>query len=170
MVNPDLEPLRPEQIIEYVEIFHLKCDKTMEQIFAGEEYTLIATEETEDLLFRINFFTNGLHWEMTENPRYIPIGSLYPLSEASEEFKDDYIKALDAKAKYTGYLTAHWGIPFPFLRLEHVESYPAEMYWFYRNIPEEILRRVYIEIDGMPLMQYLDLMRKYSLPPVAAKR
>jgi hypothetical protein len=37
------------------------------------------------------------------------------------------------------------------------------MYWFYKNIPEEILRRVYIEKDGLTLMQYLDFIDEYSL-------
>jgi len=163
MENPNLEPLTPEQMIEYIEIFHLECNKTAEQIMAGEEYSLTATEETADLLFRINFFTNGLHGELFEHS-VRPIGSYYPLNYASKEFKEIYINALNAKIKYTGYLTVHWEIDYAFLRVEHVEFYPAEMYWFYKNIPEEILRRVYIEVDaGMPLMQYIDFMESYSL-------
>ena len=163
MENPNLESLTPEQMVEYIEIFYLECDKTTEQILSGEEYTITASEETADLLFRINFFTNGLHGEVLDNSPAFPVGSIYPLNHASKEFREIYINALDAKIKYTGYLTAHWRIPFPFLRLEHVEFYPAEMYWFYKNIPDEILRRVYIDVDGMPLMQYIDLMENYCL-------
>jgi len=158
--NPNLEPLTPEQMIEYIEIFHLQCDKTTEQILAGEEYSLIATEETADLLFRINFLTNGLHGEPS---RYYPFGSTFPLKDAGEEFSEVYLIALTAKDKYTGYLTAHWGREYPFLRVEHVECYPAEMYWFYISIPEEILRRIYIEQNGMSLPQYLDFIVKYIL-------
>jgi hypothetical protein len=89
---------------------------------------------------------------------------MYPLKGASKEFLEIYKRGLDAKEKYTGYLTAHWGIiHYSFLRLEHVENYPAEMYWFYKNIPEEMLRRVYIEKDGLTLMQYLDFIEEYRM-------
>ncbi|MDR0491378.1 MAG: hypothetical protein LBH28_09080, partial [Oscillospiraceae bacterium] len=95
---------------------------------------------------------------------YTPVGKMYPLKGASKEFLEIYKRGLDAKEKYTGYLTAHWGIiHYSFLRLEHVENYPAEMYWFYKNIPEEMLRRVYIEKDGLTLMQYLDFIEEYRM-------
>jgi hypothetical protein len=128
---------------------------------AGEDYTLVATEKTAELLFRINFFTNGLHVEPTN--RYPTIESAPPLNEASEKFLEDYQSALSAKERFTGYLTAHWLRAYPFLRVEHVEFYPAEMYWFYKSIPEDILRRVYVEIERMFLTQYLDIMVMYRL-------
>jgi len=161
--NPNLEQLTPEQVLEYIEIFHLKADITSEQVLAGVGFTLTATDETADLLLRINYFTAGLHIELWGDP---PVGSLFPLNRMSEEFLDAYLRALDARAKYTGFLTTHWGFryPFmPFLHVKHVENFPAEMYWFYKNIPEMILLRIYVEIDGMPLMQYLALIEGYGL-------
>jgi hypothetical protein len=146
--------------MEYIDIFHLECDKTEEEIMAGFNYSLSATDDTADLLFRINVFTNGLHGEQS---KYFDIGSHYPLKEAGEEFFEAYLGALNAKEKYTGYLTEQYRVDFPFLLVEHVECYPAEMYWFYRSIPEEILRRIYVEKDGLPLMQYLDLIEMYVL-------
>ena len=53
--NPRLDLLTPERIIEHKDIYFLDCDKTDEQILAGEPYTLMVTKETEDLIFRINF-------------------------------------------------------------------------------------------------------------------
>ena len=76
--KPDLEPLTPEQLVEYIGIFHLQCDKTEEQILAGEDYILVATDETKDLLFRINFFTDGLHGEFSKYDDN-PLGTDYPL-------------------------------------------------------------------------------------------
>lgn len=160
IVAPDIEPLTPVQVVEYIEIFHMQCDKTSEQILAGEEYTLSATEKTEDLLFRINFFTGGLYDEVFN--KRLPL-DITQNSVASEAFLDDYNRAISIKEIYTGHLTAHWMSLHPFLRIELLETYPAEIYWFYKNIPEEILRRVYIEKDGMTLPQYLDLMEIYRL-------
>ena len=159
--NPNLDPLTPEQAVEYIEIFHLACDKTTEQILAGEDYILTATDETSDLLFRINFFTVALHPPVMY--KTMKMGTMYPLNIASKAFRETYISAFAAREKYFGYITKDWIIRDAFLLEEHVESYPAEMYWFYKNIPEDILRRIYVEKDGMQLPQYLDYLITYGL-------
>ena len=159
--TPDIEPLTPKQVIEYIEIFYMQCDKTNEQILAGEGYTLSATDKTEDLLFRLNFFTGGLYYDGIFD-RQLSL-DLINNSVASEAFLDDYYRAINVKKMYTDHLTAHWLTYNPFIRIELVESYPAEIYWFYKNIPEEILRRVYIEKDGVTLPQYLDLIQIFNL-------
>jgi len=80
----------------------------------------------------------------------------------SEDFLEAYLRAINVKEHYTGWLVEHWHVTgvhdFPFLRVEHLEHFPAEMYWFYMNLPYEIQRRVHIEIDGMPLPYFLDLI------------
>ena len=87
--NPNLDPLTPKQVVEYIGIFYLECDKTTEQNLAGESYTLTATEETADLLIRINFFTNELH---SEGTRYNKVGEKTTIFEySSKEFYDAYL-------------------------------------------------------------------------------
>ena len=158
--NPNLDPLTPEQVVEYIDIFYLECDKTTEQILAGEDYVLTATDETADLLMRINFFTNGLH---TNYNKAAEGEVLERVDRTSSEFYNAYVGAQNAKDKYTGHLTAHWMATYPSLLVEHIIYYPPEIYWFYKNIPEEILRRVYIVVDDLPLMQYIFFLNKYEL-------
>ena len=165
MENPKLNPLTPEQVLEYIEIFHLESDINREQILTGERFILTATDETADLLFRVNFFTAGLHrvaiqGDFPQNPE--PWLGL--ISYMSREFFEAYRSAIIARERYVSWLTAHWGyFTHPFLRTEHVESFPAEIYSFYKSIPDEIIHRIYKEVDGMSLMNYIDLLWHYSL-------
>ena len=171
--NPNAKPLTPEQLFEYIALFHLEVDISEDQILAGEEFILTATDETSEILFGINFFTNGLHEHFRERlPLFEPIAltSMHtPITHASLEFTKDYLHALRVKEHYTGWLTEHWSIisdyydvnyyiDFPFLRLEHVVHFPAEMYWFYMNLPYEIQRRVHIEVNGLSLPRFLELI------------
>ena len=112
--NPNVQPLTPKQLLEYIEIFRLEIDITEEQIPAGEDFVLTATDETEDILFSLNFFTTGLHdFSRLLFPFLIPdrlSNRLYydPLyHNVSEEFLEAYLRALDVKEHYTGWsLTA----------------------------------------------------------------
>ena len=158
--RPELDPLTPNQVLEYIDIFHLEVDITSDQILAGEDFVLTATDETAELLFRINYFTTGLHTE------WALLDYFFPVDAASEEFFEAYVVAYNARRNYAGFLTAHWRPAVartPFLRIEHVMHFPEEIYQFYINIPHEILRRVYIEVDGLPLWQYLDLLHGYYI-------
>jgi len=168
--NPNVEPLTPEQVLEYIEIFRLEVDITESQLLAGERFNLTATEDTANILFSLNFFTTGMHVEFTRWQQFYNYGFFSFdgwITTASREFREDYQRAFFTKEHYTGWLTAHWYtthrdyihyIDFPFLRIEHVENFPSEMYWFYKNIPYEIQRRVHIEINGLSLPYFLDFI------------
>jgi len=167
MKSPTFEPLTPEQMLEYIEIFSLETDITREQILAGERPRLTATEETAELMYSINFFTVGMQGDLIPNENR-PVGTNYPLSQASEEFVEQYRRGQRMRQRYTGHLTEHWDnyLEFgdqQFLRVQHVVYFPEEMYWFYKNLPYEIQRRIHVVVDGMPLMYYIELIEAYRL-------
>lgn len=172
-VNPEIQELTPDELLEYMEIFKLTCNKTDAEILAGAtDYRLNKTQETSAILEQFNTFTCGLHAYSVESRRVpgrisVINPGAYIEEDFSPEFREIYMETLRLRQYYIGNLTKHWAFEpeseVYFLYWQHPTEFPAEIYRFYKSLPEEIVQRIHTKVDGLTLKEYIYYTRGYSL-------